>query len=142
MATSFSKPLVPRRTEYQSNVADLTPRESEIRAVTVAGVSGAGVLKATPDIDGGSVARKLSLRRPGLPAGFSNAGIAELAQFAGSSDGAKGQIRSNEVEWPSGLVGHGSVSEYFTASIRWPAALLSSIFSPRWLSLPEKSPMA
>ena len=79
-------------------LTDLTPAASETWAVTVAGASGGGVLNVTSEMDGGTTLRKLSLRFPGEPAGRSSAGIVELAQFAGLSAGAKGEIRSRDVE--------------------------------------------
>src|SRR5262245_29996566 len=49
-------------------------------------------------------------------------------------------MRSSEAEYPSGPIGHGAVSEYFTQSMRFCLASVSSMRSPAWLSLPEKFP--
>src|SRR5678815_3196085 len=116
---------------HQSRLTDLTPVASETWAVTVAGASGGGVLNVISVMDGGTTLRKLSLRLPGEPAGRSSAGMVELAQFAGLSAGANGEMRSRDVEGPSGAVGQGAESENLTLSITAPSALSSSIFSPR-----------
>src|SRR5437899_12977808 len=105
MAISVSSVWLPLEAIHQTRLTVLTPAASETCAVTVAGESGGGVLNVTSVMDGGTTLRKLSLRFPGEPAGRSSTGIVELAQFAGLSAGANGEMRSRDVECPSVAVG-------------------------------------
>src|SRR5262249_54608563 len=107
-----------------------TPAASATSAETRTFSFGTGGLNSTLDMTGGRLVEKLSLRRPGVPAGPSRAGSFDPAQLETSSPGEKGQMRSREAEWPLGPTGQGARSEYLTASTTWPEALHSSSFSP------------
>src|SRR3569832_41469 len=98
MGTSCSRPGLPVDATHQSRATACVPEASATFALTGMAILGAGLWNVISEIAGGTMAEKLSFRRPGLPAVFSKAGIFELAQFPTSWLSPAGEIRSSEVE--------------------------------------------
>src|SRR2546426_9820992 len=95
-----------------------------------AGLAGANL---TPEMIGGRLVEKFAFGLPGVPAGLTpSSDSGEPAQFCGRALSANGLIRSSDAEYPSGPMGHGGFSLYFTLSTILPRASESSMRSP-WL---------